>query len=974
MAVSDYKNYSNIGQMLEYWVDKIAPNYFDFQVTNNYRTGTFGYINNIMSEVTGDSFNAINIARREFYPVTAQNIQSLYKMAALHKLDVPMYTPATAEVVLVLKESDVVSSVNGTMADGLSEFVLDDTLLVLADNIPFMLDYPIKIISKKSGNKWIHTTHYDINKSNSLNDNPNKYLKNKTIRYAGENHLLIIVKMHQVEMQTETQVITQNATIDTVSLDFSFTGNLANFEVFYKENDTTQTIQLRKIIENGLYGDEKFCYYRMVNDNTIRIIFPHNSYFTPKFNSEIMINIYTTLGEDGNFESFNGSILASSQSEDYPYNSDLVISGIINGSSAGGYNRLSTEEFRAKVLNAYSTNNTITTNNDLQIYFDELNTSNTDKIVVSKKRDDVFMRLYGAFTLLKDSDSNIMPTNTLDLLVNHSTDMAKSDFDSQYLSSNRVLIKPGSLIQYNTDIDETESVYFKTILDNYFSTARNEILKVYNSATNQIKTIEENNAESFSDYTVRKNRSLNIVDNLDEFDGENDFLFTNPFLISVTLNPNVVGYYINSLNDIYAIEYSNIYDNSLIQFLASNLRITRNALMGENYYKLSVSISPSTDLEYGEVVELVDTEDEANIIRAQDSGYVKSIQYDTDTVYADVQYDNGLHEVIKVGSHVENFLAYTSIKENITVPSGNILDISFSNDSNYLVMTHDEAPYITLYKRNGDIFNKVSLSSPFETTVDQCEFSPDGSLLAVSSKDSPYLTVYTKIDDIFAKIKLNNLTITSAIKSMKYTQDGKNLILTFDEDPFCIIYNFEAASVRTPIYEHVNYVDVSADNTFLGYIDRDNKLKFINIINNTEMDSSSLNYIGGNITTFKFSPDNNYIAIAIDAAPYIRIYNINTQQQLTLDNEITEPIKNIYFSNNGIYLYTTFSSGSTYIKSFKLNGSEYMEIDAIEATNDIKMCDISLNSSYLAILYESDPYIDIFRGDATKFTYYQDMI
>ena len=35
-----------------------------------------------------------------------------------------------------------------------------------------------------------------------------------------------------------------------------------------------------------------------------------------------------------------------------------------------------------------------------------------------RKRDDVFERMYSAFILFKDTANNIVPTNTLDLLIN----------------------------------------------------------------------------------------------------------------------------------------------------------------------------------------------------------------------------------------------------------------------------------------------------------------------------------------------------------------------------------------------------------------------------------------------------------------------------------------------------------------------------------------------------------------------------
>ena len=87
-------NYTNIGDIKDYWLKNIAPNYFSFEDINTYSTGIFGYINEVMGTTTEDAFNATNIARREFYPITAQYLSSLYKMATLQSIEIPLTIPA----------------------------------------------------------------------------------------------------------------------------------------------------------------------------------------------------------------------------------------------------------------------------------------------------------------------------------------------------------------------------------------------------------------------------------------------------------------------------------------------------------------------------------------------------------------------------------------------------------------------------------------------------------------------------------------------------------------------------------------------------------------------------------------------------------------------------------------------------------------------------------------------------------------
>lgn len=141
------RNYTNIASIKEDWINQIAPNYFDMENVNNYQLGIFGYINEVMANATEDAHHAINIARREFYPVAAEFKQSLYKMATLQNIDLPMVTPATTNAILIIPENEIMD--RSTYSNGIYTCVIDDSMKIMADNIPFMLDYPIIIISKK---------------------------------------------------------------------------------------------------------------------------------------------------------------------------------------------------------------------------------------------------------------------------------------------------------------------------------------------------------------------------------------------------------------------------------------------------------------------------------------------------------------------------------------------------------------------------------------------------------------------------------------------------------------------------------------------------------------------------------------------------------------------------------------------------------------------------------------------------------
>lgn len=621
------KKYTSTAEVQEFWINEIAPKYFNFENTNNYRAGVFGYINEVMSTSIMDTHQSINIARREFYPVSAQNPQSIYKMAAVQKLDLPMATPSQCNAILLLDRDEVIS--NSTYKNGVYTCVIDSSVQILADNMPFSLLYPIVIISNNTNGEWTHTIHYDKGFTNSLdNDNSlNYYITNKTINQDGKRYLLLSVNLRQTKMESISQLISTDSLVESASLLFTFEGSLANFEVYYiKEPDVSDPVQLTKLMEGESIIQTPFCYYRMLNNNMIEISFPKNIYFTPEMNSEIRLDVYTSLGKSGNFESFSGSLTCSMESERYPYNNNMTMLGVINGSSTGGKDVPTLDEYSQIVKRAYATNNTLTTSNDLQLEFDSISeSSGNNKVIFKKKRMDAFAREYGAYVLLKLDSGEVVPTNTL------SVNMKLSELDTYSDTTMKGFIKPGSLFIYDPDS------FNKTI------------------------------------FTAKKLNGLVLKDDLSEYDENGKFLYTNPFLISINMNPNLIGYYSNSINETRPVEYTYINDLLVTQFIGSNLTIHRNAINGENFYKFTINISPTVELDPEEIVIINTEESDDYYIRATQNGTVDSLLYTNNGVVCNIVYDDGTTDTIQIGSYIEK--------------------------------TDDDYEYITGYTLNVDVFD-----------------------------------------------------------------------------------------------------------------------------------------------------------------------------------------------------------------------------------------------------------------------------
>ena len=87
------------------------------------------------------------------------------------------------------------------------------------------------------------------------------------------------------------------------------------------------------------------------------------------------------------------------------------------------------------------------------------------------------------------------------------------------------------------------------------------------------------------------------------------------------------------------------------------------------------------------------------------------------------------------------------------IPTGNANGVAWSPDTTYLAVAHTTSPFISVYKRSGDVLTK--LSSPTSLPVQQGQavaWSPDGVYLAVMNNLSPFMIVYKRSGDVFTPI------------------------------------------------------------------------------------------------------------------------------------------------------------------------------------------------------------------------------
>ena len=534
----------------DFFMSQIAPKYFEMDKVSDLTVGLFGYINDSLSEVTNDTYFTVASLYKETFPQLAELNESIYDHALIYQLSNVFATPSAVNFTLVVPENTILE--NGENAGGYSYFNIDSTMVININDVDFMLDYDIRLASKNTTNGWVHSAQYIIDKENAISSLTNPYIKCAT--FKGENgstYIAMHVILHQVTKKSISDTILSNDAINAVKLEYTFRDSLANFDVYYKAPGAAVYTQLKKLLADSGKIDDPFCYYKLVDENRLQISFTtDDSYFQPEYNSDIIIDLYTTIGAEGNFDEYVGDrIEVKGKFDRYPNNRGVVFMGNVVSGATGGKNAISIDELKNETIKAYSTMKTFSTTNDLNLYFDEIRENNNQKsqILFMRKRDDCFERLYSAYILFRDRDNNVLPTNTLDVRIK------STDVDVHMQQTGRNIVKAGKLYQYYGDVEDP------------YAGIRND---------------------------------LKYTDNLDIFENTNQFIYVNPFLTIIGTNPLDVGFYLNTISDTLPLTSVNITTNSFYQFIIDNLTITRDALLGSDEYTFEVQLNPTATLPF----------------------------------------------------------------------------------------------------------------------------------------------------------------------------------------------------------------------------------------------------------------------------------------------------------------------------------------------------------------------------------------
>lgn len=139
------------------------------------------------------------------------------------------------------------------------------------------------------------------------------------------------------------------------------------------------------------------------------------------------------------------------------------------------------------------------------------------------------------------------------------------------------------------------------------------------------------------------------------------------------------------------------------------------------------------------------------------------------------------------GTHIDTFTKLTITDQ----PPDDVYGVSWSSDGTYLACAHFTTPFVTIYKRSGTTFTKLTVSGGNPTgNAYRVSFSPDDTYVAVAHTTSPFVTVYKRNGDTFTKLADTAFDVSPGnnCRSIAWSPNGVYLGVGIGAGNFQIVY------------------------------------------------------------------------------------------------------------------------------------------------------------------------------------------
>lgn len=514
------------------YIEAVKQNYTELD-EQTLVLGMFGYLSEIHGNALQNTVVMASEYSNEAIPTKAKFERNIIAHALSLGINKIMATPAYMDVMICIPEQYLLINMQN------NKFTFDREIPIYVGDYEYHLDYDILIkrnVLAGTG-EVVYTSQYEIDGRNGTSDITNPYLPPVgKIVITNMNVIVITARIRQVTYNKIYKKILVDNPLENKVITFSFEDQLAYFNLEVKEGDTTHYLTP---VYDGLYDftAEAFCNYMYLDSKTIRIVFNRDSY-EPRANCEVYINVYTTKGSECNFTYSGDDIVMDLNSNRFSYDRLYMIMKCISDSEYGT-DKKTIEELQRIIPKEALSRGSITTYADLNGFFNSINNDNIRLYFLEKVHNNL-ERLYYSYFLMKDANTNIIPTNTLN------TSVLRANFTNA--NKTNYSLAPGTLFYYD---GTTTSV-----------------------------PIDKSEA------------------NLAKLE-ESGFLYINPFLCVINKSQLIASYFLNILNKTKYLNFDYININSQVQFIASSINVKREYFTDRNTYKLTVELLQNITKDFG---------------------------------------------------------------------------------------------------------------------------------------------------------------------------------------------------------------------------------------------------------------------------------------------------------------------------------------------------------------------------------------
>lgn len=530
-------------------IEGIKKRYIDDEDETTLALGIYGFITDTEAKKIQTSVVMQGELGNEMFPTRAKLTKNVLTHALYNNITGVNATPAYITLNMAIKDSDFDSYMINK--DEKEKFIIDKDCPIFVGGYEFHLEYDLIIdrtitdIDDKI-NRYIYSAYYDMSDKNILSNITDPYLKQPfKIKIGNEYYIVFQAILRQYSIETTTDKLISDSIIENKTFTFDFDNQLAGFDVYITDNYNNTKTRVYPTLYGSTPEHENYCWYLYISDSTVRIIFDNKSYI-PGLNCDIEVRAYTTLGKSGNFdyktidEDSDGEFIDISSSK-YNYNKiNMFLVAVTN--SLNGKDKKSKEELQQLIPKAALARGSYTTETDINNYFNLMSTED-NRLVMNKKVDNQLSRIWYAHLLLKDELGDIIPTNSINLLLDQKDLLETQD--------GRFILPAGTIISYD---------------------ANTKLGKVTDETS-----VPEPYTEDFF----------------------NQYIYMTVYNIIVKKNPLYGAFYLTSSNIDSFFVYNWVNESAKLQFIATKCNFQRNLLVDKAAYKFSFRMAQSISEDLG---------------------------------------------------------------------------------------------------------------------------------------------------------------------------------------------------------------------------------------------------------------------------------------------------------------------------------------------------------------------------------------